>query len=125
MYPTDRRYSKEHEWVLVEDGSATIGITQFAQGELGDIVYVELPETGKAVNAGEVLGTIESVKAVSEIYAPIGGTVAAVNDALTEAPEQVNGDPHGSGWYCKIAVADTAEVEALMDAAAYDQHIAS
>jgi glycine cleavage system H protein len=125
MYPTDRRYSKEHEWVLVDDGTATIGITQFAQGELGDIVYVELPETGKAVSAGEVLGTIESVKAVSEIYAPIGGSVAAVNDALTDAPEQVNTDPHGDGWYCKIVVADPAELEALMDAAAYQEHAGS
>ena len=125
MYPTDRKYSKEHEWVLDESGTAKIGITEFAQSELGDIVFVELPEEGKTVAQGDVLGTIESVKAVSEIYAPIGGTVAAVNDALTDAPEQVNGDPHGSGWYCKITVADPAEVEALMDAATYDRHVAS
>lgn len=116
MYPDDRRYSKEHEWVK-EDGS--MGITSFAQNELGDIVYVELPEAGASFAAGEVMGTIESVKAVAEIYAPVGGTIEAVNDLLTDQPELVNSDPHGQGWYCKLTIADPAEVAELMDAAAY------
>jgi len=121
MYPTDRRYSKEHEWVLVKGDTATVGITEFAQGELGDIVYVELPEKGREFKSGDVLGTIESVKAVSEIYAPVSGTVLEVNDALTDKPETVNEDAHGSGWYCKVRLADTAEIDGLMDAAAYEE----
>jgi glycine cleavage system H protein len=121
MYPTDRRYSKEHEWILVEDGVATVGITEFAQDQLGDIVYVELAEDGRQVQPGDVLGTIESVKAVSEIYAPLSGTVRAVNSDLDGQPELVNSDPHGSGWYCKIELSDPGQVEALMEAAAYEE----
>ena len=119
MVPSDRRYTKEHEWVLVSSGSATIGITDFAQGELGDIVYVEAPELGKSVVAGDVLGTIESVKAVSELYAPVSGTVTEVNAALAQAPETLNRDPHGAGWICRMSVATPSELEGLMDAAAY------
>ena len=119
MVPSDRRYTKDHEWVQVEGEVATIGITDFAQGELGDIVYVEPPETGKTVAAGDVLGTIESVKAVSELYAPVGGTVLEANAALAQAPETVNRDPHGAGWICKLKVASPAEAEVLLDAAAY------
>lgn len=121
MYPTDRKYSKEHEWVKLDGDVAAVGITQFAQEQLGDIVYVEAPAVGATVKAGDVLGTIESVKAVSEIYAPVGGEVVEVNGSLDGAPETVNTDPHGDGWYCRIKVADAAEVDALMDASAYEE----
>jgi glycine cleavage system H protein len=119
MYPTDRHYSKEHEWVAVDGDTARVGITDFAQQELGDIVYVELPEPGLEVRVGEVLGTIESVKAVSEIYAPLGGVVVNANESLDGRPELVNSDPHGDGWYCTLRIADPDEVGALMDAEAY------
>jgi len=119
MFPNDRRYSKDHEWVKVEGGDATIGITDFAQQELGDIVYVELPAIGRSVGQGEVLGTIESVKAVSEIYAPVSGTIAAVNTLLSEKPETVNTDAHGAGWICKLSLTARGEVDALMDSATY------
>jgi len=119
MFPNDRRYSKDHEWVKIEGGDATIGITEFAQQELGDIVYVELPAIGRSVAQGEVLGTIESVKAVSELYAPVSGTIAAVNTLLSEKPETVNTDAHGAGWICKLSLTARGEVEGLMDAAAY------
>jgi glycine cleavage system H protein len=119
MFPNDRRYTKEHEWVKVDDSVATVGITDFAQGELGDIVYVELPAEGKKVAQGAVLGTIESVKAVSEVYAPVAGTVMGVNALLADKPETINSDPHGEGWICKLQVASPAEVDRLLDAAAY------
>ena len=119
--PEDLRYSKEHEWIRVTDGTGTIGITDFAQNELGDIVYVELPEVGKQVKAGEVFGTVESVKAVSELYSPVTGEITEVNEALLDAPEAVNQDAHGAGWICKVRVADASELEALMDAAAYEE----
>ena len=120
MYPTDRRYSKDHEWIAVDGDRARIGITDFAQKELGDIVYVELPQSGSQVKAGDVLGTIESVKAVSEIFAPLSGTVVEANEALDAAPESVNSDPHGEGWYCTLQLSDSSELESLMDAAAYE-----
>ena len=123
MYPTDRKYSKEHEWVLRDGDNVKIGITDFAQGELGDIVFVELPESGKTFAKGDVLGTIESVKAVSEIFAPIGGTVVEPNASLEDSPDVVNSDPHGAGWYCTIEASDPAELEALMDAAGYQELI--
>ena len=119
MVPSDRRYTKDHEWVQAEGDVATIGITDFAQGELGDIVYVEPPESGKTVAAGDVLGTIESVKAVSELYAPVGGTVLEANAALAQAPETLNRDPHGAGWICKLRITSRAEADALLDAEAY------
>ena len=125
MYPTDRQYTKDHEWVKVEDDAATIGITNFAQDQLGDIVFVEIPEAGKQVEKGEVIGSIESVKAVSEIYAPISGTVLAVNDGLDQAPETVNSEPHEGGWYCKLQIANRDELGELMDAAAYEELVAA
>ncbi len=121
MFPNDRRYTKEHEWVQVVGGAATVGITDFAQAELGDIVYVEAPETGRTVALGDVLGTIESVKAVSEIYAPVSGTVTEVNALLRDKPETVNLDAHGLGWICKLSLKSPAEIDGLMDAAAYEK----
>ena len=123
MYPTDRSYSKDHEWITVEGDHAVVGITDFAQQELGDIVYVELPKIGAEVKAGDVLGTIESVKAVSEIFAPLTGTVVEANESLDGKPETANQDPHGEGWYCKLKLANRGELETLMDAAAYEELI--
>jgi glycine cleavage system H protein len=122
MFPNDRRYTKEHEWVKAADGVAAVGITDFAQRELGDIVYVELPEIGRTVAAGEALGPIESVKAVSELYAPVSGTVTEVNTILSDKPETINLDAHGAGWICKLKLAKPGELDALMDAAAYGTH---
>jgi glycine cleavage system H protein len=122
MFPNDRRYTKEHEWVQSAGGVATVGITDFAQGELGDIVYVELPEIGRAVTMGEVLGTIESVKAVSEVYAPVSGTIAEVNTLLSDKPETINADAHGAGWICKVTLSKASELDGLMDAEAYAKH---
>jgi glycine cleavage system H protein len=119
MFPNDRRYTKEHEWVQSAGGAATVGITDFAQNELGDIVYVELPEIGRAVTMGDVLGTIESVKAVSEIYAPVSGTIAEVNTLLSDKPETINADAHGAGWICKVTLSKASELDGLMDADAY------
>ncbi len=125
MIPADLRYTKEHEWIRVEGDLGTIGITEFAQGELGDIVYVELPEIGKTVGAGEILGTIESVKAVSEIYAPVAGTVVEVNESLGTSPETVNADPHGNGWLVKMKISAPAELDSLLDAAAYGKLVSA
>ena len=121
MVPTDRRYSKEHEWILVADDVATVGITHFAQDQLGDIVFVELPEVNAELARDEVMGTIESVKAVSEIFAPISGKILEVNQDLESAPETVNSDPNGAGWSCRMTVGSPEELEQLMDAAAYEQ----
>jgi len=123
MYPTDRSYSKDHEWISVDGEHAVVGITDFAQQELGDIVYVELPKIGAKVKAGEVLGTIESVKAVSEIFAPLTGTVVKANESLDRNPETANQDPHGEGWYCKLQLTNPSELEGLMNAAAYEELI--
>jgi glycine cleavage system H protein len=120
MHPKNLRYSKEHEWLAVEGNRGTVGITDFAQHELGDIVYVELPEKGKSFAAGEVLGTIESVKAVSEIYAPVAGEVLETNASLNDEPQKINQDPHGAGWICKISLTDPAEAARMMDAQAYE-----
>jgi len=125
MYPTDRRYSKEHEWILLEGDTATLGITEYAQSQLGDIVYVELPDEGKQVATDDVIGTIESVKAVSEIYSPLTGTVVESNKSLDDAPEKVNGSPHDDGWYCKLRLDDPSAVDSLMDAAGYEAFIES
>jgi glycine cleavage system H protein len=119
MYPEDRRYSKEHEWVRLEGDQATIGITDYAQGQLGDVVFLELPEVGAAITAGEQFGTVESVKAVSELFAPITGEVVEVNSDLTSAPEGINSDPHEAAWMIKVKVADASQLDGLMDAAAY------
>lgn len=119
MFPDDRRYSREHEWVRIEGSSAVIGITSFAADELGDIVYVELPEVGARLTQFGTFGVVESVKAVSDLFAPVSGEVAEVNDALRTSPELLNGDPFGAGWIAKVALADAAELEKLLDAAAY------
>jgi glycine cleavage system H protein len=124
-YPTDYRYTQEHEWVRVEGDVATVGITDYAQHELGDVVYVEMPKPGRKLNAGESFGTVESVKAVSDIYAPISGEVAELNSGLTENPELINKDPHGKAWLIKLKLANPAEVNKLMDSAAYEAFIAS
>lgn len=119
MFPDDRRYSREHEWVRVEGSSAVIGITSFAAEELGDIVYVELPEVGSKLSQFGSFGVVESVKAVSDLFAPVSGEVAEVNDELRTSPELLNGDPFGAGWIAKVTLADAAELEKLLDAAAY------
>ncbi len=123
MYPSDYRYTKEHEWIKMTGDTATIGITDYAQHELGDVVFVEMPEVGKKITAGQVFGTVESVKAVSEIYAPVSGEVTEANAALSPTPELLNSDPHGAAWLIKIKGADPAEVSKLMDAAAYQAFV--
>jgi glycine cleavage system H protein len=125
MYPDDRRYTKEHEWVQLAGDRATVGITDYAQKQLGDVVYVELPEVGRTLKAHESFGTVESVKAVSELFCPVAGEVVEVNGELSGAPERINADPHGAAWMIKLKVADAAEVETLMDAAAYQGLVAS
>ena len=119
MYPENFRYTKEHEWVLVEGDTGTIGITDYAQGELGDVVFVELPAVGKSVKQHESLGTIEAVKAVSDIYAPVSGTITEVNKDLSATPELVNKDPYGKGWMVKMKLANPAELKSLHDEKAY------
>ena len=123
MYPSDYRYTKDHEWIKVSGETGTVGITDYAQHELGDVVFVELPAVGKQVAAGKLFGTIESVKAVSEIFAPVSGEVTETNSALTNTPELVNSDPHGVAWLIKIKLSSPAEVSGLMDAAAYQAFI--
>ena len=125
MYPADYRYTKEHEWVKLDGGTATVGITDYAQEELGDVVFVELPKIGVKMNAGQAFGTVESVKAVSEIFMPIGGEITEVNSALVDEPEKINKDPHGSAWLVKIKLADAKEAANLMDARAYESYIAT
>ena len=117
--PDDLRYSAEHEWVRVDANLATVGITDFAQDSLGDVVFVQLPDVGTDVIAGASVSEIESTKSVSDIYAPVSGTVAAVNDALTDTPELVNQDPYGGGWMMTIALSDPEQLSSLLDAAAY------
>lgn len=118
------RYTKEHEWVKVDGDVATCGITDFAQEQLGDVVYVELPEVGRAVKQDEEIAVVESVKAASEVYAPVSGEVVAVNEALTDDPAKVNADAAGAGWFFQIKLSAPAEVEALMDEAAYKAFVA-
>jgi len=117
------RYTKDHEWVLLDGKIATVGITQYAQGQLGDIVFVEVPAAGKALTAGGEAAVVESVKAASEVYAPVAGTVKEGNAALPDAPETVNQDPQGKGWFFRMEVANPADVEALMDQTAYDKYL--
>jgi len=123
MYPSEYRYTKDHEWIKPDGDSASIGITDYAQGELGDVVFVELPKIGTQIKAGASFGTIESVKAVSELFAPVSGEVTETNPALHDAPETVNKDPHGAAWLIKIKMSDPKEPGALMDAAAYQAYI--
>jgi glycine cleavage system H protein len=122
-YPTQYRYTKEHEWIDAKGDTATIGITDYAQHELGDVVFVELPAAGIKLVAGKTFSSVESVKAVSEIYAPANGEVVAANTELQNKPETINSDPHGAGWLVKIKLANPADVGALMDAAAYEAYI--
>lgn len=119
-FPANLRYTKDHEWISLEGDVATIGITDYAQRELGDIVYVEVDTIGKKLEAGEVFGTVEAVKTVSDLFLPVSGTITELNSALGNAPELVNNDPYGEGWMVKMTVTDPADVEALMDAAGYE-----
>lgn len=122
--PGDLNYTEEHEYVRKgKDGNVEIGITDYAQGELGDVVYIELPKVGTKFNKHDVFGTIEAVKAVSELFSPIGGEVVAVNDRLDKEPALVNSDPYGAGWMIKVKPSNASEVDALMDSSAYTQHI--
>jgi len=123
MYPPELLYTKDHEWVRVDESIGTIGITDYAQQQLGDIVFVELPKPGDHVTAKEVFGTVESVKAVSEVYSPVTGEVVAVNSKLQDAPEKINADPHGDGWLIRVRLADHREIEALMTAEQYQPYL--
>jgi glycine cleavage system H protein len=124
-YPQDFRYSKDHEWIRVAGDLGTVGITDHAQKQLGDVVFLELPEVGRTLAANEVFGTVESVKAVSELFSPVAGEVVKVNADLTKTPEKVNTDPHGEAWMIVVKVKDANEVKGLMDAAAYEAYVAS
>lgn len=121
--PQDLKYTKEHEWIKIDGTVGLVGITDHAQGELGDVVFVELPAAGKVVKQGDSFGTIEAVKAVSDLYAPVSGTITEVNGALNATPELVNKEPYGAGWMVKITLANPDEVKGLMDAAAYQAMI--
>ncbi len=123
--PTDRRYTKEHEWVKIEGDIATIGITEFAQSELGDVTYVEVPQIGQQLAQGQAFGVVESVKAVSDIYAPVGGEVLEVNDALANEPEQVNSSPYDGAWMIKLRVTDPGTTSELLSADEYAAHVAA
>lgn len=123
--PSDRRYTKEHEWIKIEGDIATIGITAFAQNELGDVTYVEVPQVGQQLAPGQAFGVVESVKAVSDIYAPVGGEVLEVNDTLADEPEKVNASPYDEAWMIKLRVADPGNSSDLLSAEEYEQHVAA
>jgi glycine cleavage system H protein len=122
-HPSDRVYSKEHEWVVVDGDVATIGITDFAQDQLGEVVYVDMPSAGDTLGAGDSFGEIESVKSVSELFSPVSGEIVEVNDSLGDSPETVNSDPHGDGWMIKVRINDESELSALLSAEDYDAFI--
>jgi glycine cleavage system H protein len=122
QYPADRKYSREHEWIAVDGDTARVGITDYAQDALGDVVFVQLPDVGLDVIANASCAEVESTKSVSEIYSPVSGTISAVNETLNDAPELLNRDPYGDGWVFAVTLADPAELDTLMDAAAY-QHL--
>jgi glycine cleavage system H protein len=122
-YPGNFRYTKEHEWVLAEAGTGTVGITHHAQSELGDIVYVDLPSVGTTVTQGETFGSVESVKAVSDLYSPITGEVTAVNETLAKAPETLNSDPHGEAWLVKVKLSNPDEIQNLLTAEDYQSYL--
>jgi glycine cleavage system H protein len=122
-YPADFRYTKEHEWVHVDGNTATIGITDHAQHELGDIVYVDLPKVGSNAEAGKTFGSVESVKAVSDIYSPVSGEIVEINEGLASAPETLNSDPHGAAWLIKVRMTTQDEIKQLMTAADYQQYV--
>ena len=121
--PENLKYTKDHEWIKVEGDVATVGVTDFAQGELGDIVYVEIETEGESLDKEEVFGSVEAVKTVSDLFMPVGGEVIEFNEALESAPETVNSDPYGDGWMIKVKMSDTSEVDELLDAAAYGELI--
>ncbi|MFQ6039172.1 MAG: glycine cleavage system protein GcvH [Candidatus Aminicenantales bacterium] len=123
MYPDDFYYTKDHEWLKIQDGEGTVGITDFAQKQLGDVVYVELPQPGAQLEFRQSMGVIESVKAVSDIYSPVSCEVVAVNEELNDAPELVNEDPHGKGWMIRIKLKDDSELEKLMSASEYEKFL--
>ena len=123
MYSDDFLYSKDHEWTRVEDGDVTVGITHHAQEELGDIVFVELPEVGAELSAGDTFGSVESVKAVSDLFAPVGGEIIEVNEVLEDKPELMNENPHGDGWILKIRMSDKADLDSLISADEYEAYI--
>jgi len=125
MYPTDYRYTKDHEWIKVDGSTGTIGITDYAQNELGDVVFVELPKVGARVEAGKSFGTVESVKAVSELFCPVSGEVAEINSLLADKPEKINQDPHGAAWLIRVKLSNPNEIASLMDAKAYEAYIAT
>lgn len=123
MYPDDFYYTKDHEWAQVKDDTATVGITDFAQKQLGDVVYVELPQVGTKLEFYQSIGVVESVKAVSDIYSPLSGEVVAVNEALNDSPELINQDPHGKGWIIRLKIKDETETEKLMSATEYEKFL--
>jgi glycine cleavage system H protein len=125
MYPTDYKYTKEHEWIRLEDELCRLGITEFAQQELGEVVFVELPEVGQVFDANDEIGTIESVKAVAEIFTPVAGEIVEVNEAVVDDPELLNDDPHGEGWLVKIRFSSEADLKDLMDAEKYEAYVES
>jgi glycine cleavage system H protein len=124
MYPKELKYDREHEWVRLDGDLAVIGISHFAQDQLGEVVYVDLPSAGDAINAGETFGEVESVKSVSELFSPVTGEIVEVNEALGDTPETVNEDPYGDGWMIKVKLADPAEVDGLMSADEYEAFLA-
>jgi glycine cleavage system H protein len=123
MYPENFRYTKEHEWVSVEGDTGTVGITDHAQSELGDIVYVDLPKAGSSIEQGKSLGSVESVKAVSDIYSPVSGEILEINQALADHPESLNTDPHGAAWLVKIKLSDPSQVQNLMSSSDYQSYV--
>ncbi|MEA2603340.1 MAG: glycine cleavage system protein [Acidobacteriota bacterium] len=125
MYPSEYLYSREHEWVRVDDDVCVLGITEFAQAELGEVVFVELPEIGQVFDSGDELGTIESVKAVAEVYTPVAGEVIEVNEAVTDDPELLNEDPHGEGWLIKLRFSSASDLKDLMNAEQYEEYVKS
>jgi glycine cleavage system H protein len=120
MEPSDRRYTRDHEWIRVQDGEGQVGITDYAQRQLGDVVFVELPEVGRELRQGETMGVVESVKSVADVYAPVSGQVVEVNEALRQHPEKVNASPYGEGWMVVVRLKDPQELEGLMSAQAYE-----
>jgi glycine cleavage system H protein len=125
MYPTEYLYSREHEWIRVDNDVCVLGITEFAQQELGEVVFVELPEVGHLFDATEEIGTIESVKAVAEVYTPVAGEIVEINDSVVDDPELINEDPHGEGWLVKIRFSSAADLKSLMNAEQYEEYTKS
>jgi glycine cleavage system H protein len=125
VYPADLKYDKEHEWVRVEGDVAVVGISDFAQDQLGEVVYVDLPSVGDDAIAGDTFGEIESVKSVSELFAPVSGTITEVNDGLSSSPETINSDPYGAGWMIKIAMADASQLDDMLSAEDYESFVAN